>query len=266
MPVSVRCRVSLWLVVLIAVGTGGWYVYRGVSVSVQAERTLHGTVFMAELAGEFVTQKGRWPRSWDELEAFPFPGLNPSFRWPDDARDIRQRVAIDFNADPETILGQDLSSFTAISPIGPNFGRDHCFHFLQAALRKVEKKKTADDNDEDDEEEKKFWPGMWLFGRKEGSMIHLSTDGTRESGVGGLIFFLSDEDPGIRESAASWLGGIGRKAKDALPKLEEKLKDPDADVRQAAAEAIQKIKAGKSKKSGMGGTPSSPRAMLHGSA
>jgi hypothetical protein len=85
------------------------------------------------------------------------------------------------------------------------------------------------------------WPGMWLFGRTEGTMIHVSSDGHRESGVGSLIYNLRNEDAGIRESAAGWLGAIGPDAKDAVPGLKQALEDPDAEVREAAAAALEKI-------------------------
>ena len=87
----------------------------------------------------------------------------------------------------------------------------------------------------------KFWPGMTLMDR-EGNMIHVSSDGTRASGVPALIDLLQHESPGIRVSAANWLGSIGSDAQPGLPALQKMhTADADADVRRAAAAAIGQI-------------------------
>ncbi len=95
------------------------------------------------------------------------------------------------------------------------------------------------------EKTKKIWPGMWLMGRDGEAKIHIISDRSRESCVGELLEFLKDNDPGIREDAAGWLGAIGRPAKDALPELRKLLKDADTKVRNAAEDAIKKIESGK---------------------
>lgn len=94
-----------------------------------------------------------------------------------------------------------------------------------------------------DAQKKEIWPGMWLFSRDNKEMIHINSKWTREGGVPALIFSLNAPDPGIRENAASWLGAIGTPAKDALPELRKLLEDSDADVRKAAANAMQRIEA-----------------------
>jgi hypothetical protein len=94
---------------------------------------------------------------------------------------------------------------------------------------------------DDEGEEGKVWPGMWLFNRNGERVIHIMSNGRRESGVGGLVFHLKHEEPGIRESAAEWLKAIGPEARDALPALRETLIDPDARVRAAAGAAIKSI-------------------------
>jgi hypothetical protein len=86
-----------------------------------------------------------------------------------------------------------------------------------------------------------YWPGMMLMDRT-GNMIHVGSDGTRASGVPALIELLKHESPGIRESAAGWLGSIGSDAKTALPELQTlQSDDPDEGVRRAAADAAKQI-------------------------
>ena len=60
-------RVALGLV-LIALATGAWMAYKGISVSLQAENTLHATIFTIQLVQQFVAENRRWPQSWDELD------------------------------------------------------------------------------------------------------------------------------------------------------------------------------------------------------
>jgi HEAT repeat protein len=59
--------------------------------------------------------------------------------------------------------------------------------------------------------------------------------------VPALIEALSDEDSGVRASAASALGKIGEPAKEAITALIQALSDKDESVRRAAAEVLKKI-------------------------
>jgi HEAT repeat protein len=56
------------------------------------------------------------------------------------------------------------------------------------------------------------------------------------------IALLTDNDFRIRALAATNLGKLGAKGTEAIPKLEELLKDPHDKVRAAAQEAIEKIR------------------------
>lgn len=88
----------------------------------------------------------------------------------------------------------------------------------------------------------KYWPGMMLMDR-DGNRIHVPSDGTPASGVPALVELLAHDSPGIRESAANWLGSIGSQAATALPALQKiQANDPDEGVRDAASEAIAKIR------------------------
>ncbi len=52
---------------------------------------------------------------------------------------------------------------------------------------------------------------------------------------------LKDQDAFVRRAAAEALGGIGPEAKEAVPDLRAALKDRNVGVRQAAAVALRKI-------------------------
>ncbi len=153
---SRRAVLLRWLVglVVVGLGAGAWMVYRGIAVSLQAEETLHATLFCVRLVEQFVAENGRWPRSWEELEELPASGEAPSpmsgrisvvriggqhgYDWPGASPEIRRRVSIDFGADPREIARQDPMSVAAIKPIGPYYEyRDYGFvASLQATIRK----------------------------------------------------------------------------------------------------------------------------------
>lgn len=82
-----------------------------------------------------------------------------------------------------------------------------------------------------------FWGGMWLRTSKEGPGIHLSPSRITDA-WGGLVAFLHDEDPILRESAARWLRALGRNALASSPYLMATLDDPDERVRVAVREAL----------------------------
>jgi hypothetical protein len=153
-----RWKRLLWqvpvAVLLVAVAYAGWKVYRGVSVSLQAEENLHATLFTVQLVERFVAQHGRWPRSWGELEALAVRGDAPApqpgqvgavciggshgYDWPAASPELQRRVSIDFAADLAQVAAQDAMAFTAIKPIGPYYEyRDYGFvQSLQATLRR----------------------------------------------------------------------------------------------------------------------------------
>jgi hypothetical protein len=153
--------VSLVVLLISGVCIFGWMIYRGISVSLQAEENLHATLFTVRLVEQFVHDKERWPTSWDELKGLAFPSTAPSPRngeisvvyiggqhghkWPDQAKHLMERVEIDFKIDPKFIVDQDPMSFTAIKPIGPYYEyRDYGFvqslqHTMKMALEAKDK-------------------------------------------------------------------------------------------------------------------------------
>lgn len=140
-------------VVVAAVCFGGWMVYRGIAVSLQAEKNLHATLFTIRLVEQFVAQQGRWPRAWGELEGLSVSDDAPSplqgeisavriggqhgYDWPAASQEIQQCVTINFAADLAEIVRQDPMEFTAIKPIGPYYEyRDYGFvASLQTTIR-----------------------------------------------------------------------------------------------------------------------------------
>jgi HEAT repeat protein len=53
----------------------------------------------------------------------------------------------------------------------------------------------------------------------------------------------TDKDEGVREAAATSLGDLGAPARAAIPALKKLLADPDADVKEAVEEALEKLQA-----------------------
>ncbi len=138
----------LAFLILGAIGIGGWMAYRGLIHSVQAEINLHDTTFTARLVEHFVEQRGRWPRSWAELEGLPIPAGARWGRsdWPASSAELQRHVRIDFTADPVEIARQDPMSFTAIEPIGPYYEYWQHGHVpsLQATIRRSIKERKGD--------------------------------------------------------------------------------------------------------------------------
>ena len=114
--------VALLFALVALVATGGWIVYYGVLPSLQAEKTLHATMFAVRLLERFVSERGRWPRSWGELEGVSMDDDRwYGEGWPATAPELQRRVSIDFEIDPLDLARQDPMSITAIRPIGPHF-------------------------------------------------------------------------------------------------------------------------------------------------
>jgi HEAT repeat protein len=79
---------------------------------------------------------------------------------------------------------------------------------------------------------------------------HVSVAGDSEpaptpptAAVASLIAELADSDAAMRLKAAKVLGRMGASAAEALPKLRERLQDPDEDVRKVAGDSVRAIEA-----------------------
>lgn len=147
-----RCFfVRVFLITLLVGGIiVGWMVYRGITFSLEAEENLHASRFALRVVEEFVRTNGRWPSSWDELQAMKVDKSSPElggsgYTWPQDwpakASRLQQHVAIDFHADLQKIASQDRYDFTAIKPIGPyyEYRRYGDVDMLQATIKEKQK-------------------------------------------------------------------------------------------------------------------------------
>jgi len=79
---------ALVCLLFVGVGVGGWMAYRGVTVSLEAERNLHATLFAVRLVEQFVSEQRRWPRSWEELESLPTADELFGRSWPAAAEEV----------------------------------------------------------------------------------------------------------------------------------------------------------------------------------
>jgi len=143
------CLLTAVVLILVIVGIG----LRAAHEAWQAEQNLHSTLFVIRLVDRFVQEKGRWPESWAELEAFPFgsesprsgaPGTNiiriggaMDFKWPEQSAELQQRVAIDFVVDEAHVAEVDVVEFQPIHPVGPcfNYWKYGFLEELQESLR-----------------------------------------------------------------------------------------------------------------------------------
>jgi hypothetical protein len=128
----------LLVVVLMATG-GGWLLYMAASASVEAERNLHYSRFALRLVERFVSETGRWPHSWEELECIPMEGVPFGQEWPAASAEMKRRIFIDFQVNPLEVTRQAPLTFTVIRPIGPYYEyRDYGeVESLQCAIRKT---------------------------------------------------------------------------------------------------------------------------------
>lgn len=146
-------------VVLIIIVAGGHAVYVGISTSLRAEENLHATLFVVRLVERFVSERKRWPSSWEDLDALACPSDPPEpgngqlsvvriggqrgFDWPAASSELQKHVFVDFAANPETIAAQDPRAFSAIKPIGPYF-EYHGYGFVQSLQQTI--RDVADDH------------------------------------------------------------------------------------------------------------------------
>jgi hypothetical protein len=123
---------------LVLVASACWILYCCALPSLQAERTLHTTLLTVRLVERFVSERGRWPHSWSELEGVTTTEELFGEKWPGISPEVQRRVSIDFEIDPLAVARQTPMSFTAIRPIGPHyeFRHDDSVILLQEALLK----------------------------------------------------------------------------------------------------------------------------------
>lgn len=157
-----RFRYLVWTLVVLFVSAGGligFMLYAGAMVALRAEDNLHAAHQTIRLVEQFVHDNGRWPKSWQELEAMKFPSDTPSpihldpaasswypIDWPARSAYLKERIAIDFDADVEVIIQQDRMQFEAIKPIGSTYQYRNYGHVesLQKTLKQVVEERGAE--------------------------------------------------------------------------------------------------------------------------
>jgi len=117
-----RCLLRVIIATLSGIAlAGGFLGFRGAMLSLEAEKTLHATLFSVRLLERFVIERGRWPKSWSELEAVSIPEGLFGQKWPTASKEVQRRVSIDFEIDPLTVARQDPMTITAVRTIGPRY-------------------------------------------------------------------------------------------------------------------------------------------------
>ena len=132
-----RCILRVIIATLAGIAVAGSILgFRGAMLSLEAEKTLHATLFSVQLLERFVSERGRWPRSWSELEAVSMPEGLYGQKWPTASPEVQRRVSIDFGIDPLTVARQVPMTITAVRPIGPSYEfRDYAaIRSLQEAI------------------------------------------------------------------------------------------------------------------------------------
>jgi hypothetical protein len=108
-------------------------IYRSASNALEAEETLHTNEAVFCVLSVYLRENpGCWPKSWDDLEKTTVPPhLQQTFSWPEDIHEMKKRVHVEFGLTLQEVsdlvstddsVRYDFSSFTAVRPIGPNFG------------------------------------------------------------------------------------------------------------------------------------------------
>lgn len=119
--------------------------YRGVTVSLQAENTLHTYGLVLEVVTNYVETNERWPDSWNDLLTSSPSNHASRFQWPDDVEQIAEVVSIDFALTIDAVARMTENQFMAVKQIGPNYGPEHHeIGRLLAAARKAAKQSAKD--------------------------------------------------------------------------------------------------------------------------
>jgi len=119
-----RWRNLIVVIIALVLPVGCWLTWC-VHVSLDAEKTHQSYIRVLEALTGFVEENnGRWPRGWDELARFAL-GRDPSkYARFNDLRELRRRVEIRFDVTANEVAQMDTEGFSAVKPIGANYGDD----------------------------------------------------------------------------------------------------------------------------------------------
>lgn len=113
------------IAVIVAATAGGWLVYQGVRVSLEAENTHQAYLRVLDALEIYVRKNNRqWPPNWEELSAFALKEDPERFDMLGDLDDVRQRVAVRFDLSADEVSKLKATNFAAAQPIDPSYGED----------------------------------------------------------------------------------------------------------------------------------------------
>jgi hypothetical protein len=114
---------TLGILFILALATGGYLVYRGIQITMRAEERLQATRVVAELIADHIEKSPThsWPTSWADLEKLPREGC--MFRWPQQASEYKAIVTIDFTTTTAKVLTQSRHLHRRHRPPRPKLRR-----------------------------------------------------------------------------------------------------------------------------------------------
>ena len=100
----------------------------GIHTSLEAERTLQAECQVLIALNEFVrSHPGKWPENWGQLGSEPKFNDRGNLKWPEDSQEIKRRVKVNFDLTLADVARMDVTDFSAVRPIGPNYGTPEYF-------------------------------------------------------------------------------------------------------------------------------------------
>ena len=121
MPLQKRLLRIVVLLCAIALALVSWTFIGAARTALDAESTLHAFLYTLELTDLYQeSHLGAWPPDWKSLEQIPY-AREGVWRWPEDSKEIQQRITIDFNVEPEDIAAMSADEFWAIRQREPCF-------------------------------------------------------------------------------------------------------------------------------------------------
>jgi hypothetical protein len=110
--VSVFCAVA---------GLLAGYLYRGVSMSLDAEMTHHAYVGTLHALTKYAQDTGKWPKSWHELVAADRGSTRRLYNWPEGMADLQSRVKVRFELNLDDIAAMTPQTFSAVEQLDPHY-------------------------------------------------------------------------------------------------------------------------------------------------
>jgi predicted DNA binding CopG/RHH family protein len=127
-----------WLAVIAVIVfiTLAWWTFYLVHTSLEAERTLQAYRVVLDELTSYLKDSRAWPKDWQSLHNYGQERGVPRNR--SEHAEIEKRVTINFNATVDDIARMQPDDFTAVAPIGPNYGPDEArINELLDAARQV---------------------------------------------------------------------------------------------------------------------------------